>query len=111
MANPIPRLAPETLAGWRRHLTLYRKACIAANASRDMRDVVELDVDFHRSIVALRDDADLMAIWTPIMGQLTLPYSRHDDLLESWREHRAIVDAARAGDAAAASAALRANIR
>ncbi|MEM9702888.1 MAG: FCD domain-containing protein, partial [Planctomycetota bacterium] len=54
---------------------------------------------------------DLLAIWLPIVSRMMLHYGRHLSLMDSHREHAAIVDAIRAGDEEAALSALLANIQ
>ncbi len=52
-----------------------------------------------------------MAVWVPVVTHMMLPYSRHRDLMDSYREHEAVVEALGRGDKAAALKCLRANIQ
>ena len=83
----------------------------AACGEEDVPSLVEHDMAFHRAIVEMAEDEDLVAIWLPIVVRMMLHYSRHGDLMESYREHAAVVDAIRAKDRRAAVAALKENIQ
>ena len=76
-----------------------------------MAEVVVHDMAFHRHIVEQGGGADLVAVWVPVVTHMMLPYSRHCDLMDSYREHQAVVEALRRGDKAAAQECLRANIQ
>lgn len=86
---------------------LMKKAC----ETEDMAIVVEQDMALHRLIVQSCGNPDLIAIWLPIVSRMMLHYSRHTSMMDSHREHAAIVDAIRAGDQEAAVASLEANIQ
>lgn len=73
--------------------------------------VVEHDMALHRIIVEAPGDDDLIAIWLPVVVRMMLHYSRHRDLMASYREHAAIVDAIRSRDKRAAAKALKENIQ
>jgi len=77
----------------------------------DIGEMVTHDMALHRYLVEATGDADLLAIWLPIVSRMMLHYSRHRDLMESHREHAAIVDAIRRRDKKSAVAALTANIQ
>ena len=77
----------------------------------DIGEMVTQDMALHRYLLEATGDADLLAIWLPIVSRMMLHYSRHRDLMESHREHAAIVDAIRKRDKKAAIEALRANIQ
>ena len=95
------------LAFFDQNLPLFREACRRG----DMAEVVEHDMAFHRHIVEHGGGADLVAVWVPVVTHMMLPYSRHRDLMDSYREHEAVVEALRRGDRAAALHGLRANIQ
>ena len=84
-----------------------RKAC----KSKDLAQMVECDMAFHRTIVESAEDPDLVAIWLPIVSRMFLHYSRHANILDSYREHAEIAKAIRAKDLDAATQALVANIQ
>jgi len=100
------RIETEALAKWfecgenllleqlRDNLTVFAKACRKEN----LREVVALDMAFHRAIVAAPDKASLLPVWTPIISQIFLRYSRHTSLSESCHEHRGILEAMEAHD-------------
>jgi DNA-binding GntR family transcriptional regulator len=76
-----------------------------------MSAVVKHDMALHRTIVQAGDKNDLVAIWLPIVMRMMLYYTRHEDLMESYREHEAIVEAIRKRNLEAAIKALEANIQ
>jgi DNA-binding GntR family transcriptional regulator len=90
-----------------KNLSLFQVAC----RTGEMAEVVEHDMAFHRHIVECGGGADLVAVWVPVVTHMMLPYSRHRDLMDSYREHEAVVAALRCGDKAVAQECLRANIQ
>jgi DNA-binding GntR family transcriptional regulator len=72
--------------------------------------VVELDMAFHRLIVEAADQGSLVDLWLPIMLRMFLRYSRHRDLMESYREHAVILRAMHAGREWEALEALKSHI-
>jgi len=101
------RLADADVIDWERQLGLFGRACEA----NDLPRVVELDMAFHRSIVARGGGEDLVAVWLPIVTRMMLRYSRHDDLSESHAEHAAIVGAIRRRRRSEAKRLLAAHIQ
>jgi len=97
----------EVLTFFAENIALFQTAC----RQGDMAEVVEHDMAFHRHIVESGGGSDLVAVWVPVMTHMMLPYSRHGDLMDSYREHKAVVEALRGGDQAAALQCLRANIQ
>lgn len=91
---------------WQQQLDDLHEACKAGDLPR----AIEHDIGFHRSIVERTGDADLVAIWLPIIMRMLLRYSRHARLMEVYREHAKVVKAIKARDKKAALAALEANI-
>lgn len=87
-------------------LARFKTACERG----DMKEVVERDLALHRWIVERAGDADLTAMWLQVIVRMRLRYTRHKTLLDSYREHKRVVDAIRKRDRAAALAALEANI-
>ena len=77
----------------------------------DLTSLVEHDMAFHRAIVEMAEDDDLVALWLPIVVRMMLHYARHDGLMESYREHAVVLEAIRAKDRRAAVAALKENIQ
>jgi DNA-binding GntR family transcriptional regulator len=84
-----------------------RTACETA----DMSAVVQHDMAFHRCIVESHGDDEMVAIWLPIVVRMMLHYTRHKELMDSYHEHMAIVDAIRKGQAKQAIRALEKNIQ
>ena len=103
----LSRLGDESPIFFAENLALFQATCRRG----DMAEVVEHDMAFHRFIVENGGGADLVAVWVPVVTQMMLPYSRHRDLMDSYREHEAVVEALRRGDSAAALECLRANIQ
>jgi len=93
--------------GLRKNLRHFELAC----RDEDLGMVVQMDIEFHRLILRLSDVPGLEAVWLPLMGGMRLPYSRHRKLLESHKEHAAILKAMESGQARRALAALKRNIR
>jgi DNA-binding GntR family transcriptional regulator len=77
----------------------------------EIGQIVEHDMALHRYLLEATGNADLLAMWLPIVSRMMLHYSRHRNMMESYREHAAIVDAIRRRDKRAAVAALVANIQ
>ncbi len=77
----------------------------------DMPAVVQHDMAFHRCIIESHGDAEMVAIWLPIVVRMMLHYTRHKKLMDSYDEHLAIVDAIRKGQKKKAIRALEKNIQ
>ncbi len=88
------------------NLASYRKVCRAES----LEDVVVLDIAFHQQLVAAADGGSLLETWRPVVSQMFLRYSRHHSLMESYREHAAIVAAMREVARSEAVRALRRHI-
>jgi len=101
------RHGAEALSFFAENLALFQAACRRG----EMTEVVEHDMAFHRHIVENGGGADLVAVWVPVVTHMMLPYSRHRDLMDSYREHEAVVEALRRGDEAAALECLLTNIQ
>lgn len=93
----------------RLHDTVQRLKVACEN--EDLAEVVQQDMALHRYILEATGNTDLLAIWLPIVSRMFLHYSRHRNMMESYREHAAIVDAVRKKDRRAAIEALTANIQ
>lgn len=107
LQNAFPRIGDETIARLQETVDRLRSAC----ESDDLPAIVEQDMALHRTIIETSGNPDLLAIWLPIVSRMMLHYGRHANLMESHREHAAVVDAIRSGDEASAIAALMANIQ
>ncbi len=83
----------------------------AACEKDDLSEIVHYDMELHRYLVTATGNADLLAMWLPIVSRMMLHYTRHDDIMESVQEHEAIVNAIRNQDQKAAIDALTRNIQ
>ena len=88
-------------------LEAHRKSC----ESKDLPAIVKSDMEFHQAIIELANVPELISLWQPIIASMMLHYERHRDWLESYKEHKAILDAIETGDKKTAKAALVANIK
>lgn len=79
--------------------------------TEDMSAVVQHDMAFHRCIVESHGDEEMVAIWLPIVVRMMLHYTRHKELMDSYREHMVIVDAISKGQKKKAMRALEKNIQ
>ena len=77
----------------------------------DLPTVIHLDISFNRSIVEKFTEEDLLIVWAPLMKTIALPYLRHDDPQDTYREHEQIYLAIRKGDIAKASDLIQAHIQ
>lgn len=100
-------ITPDDIEAWEHILADIKAACEAG----DISALVDQDVRFHQAIIQSHDDKDLFALWEPIALRMLMQYNRFDDLMDSYREHRTLLDAIRNGDKKAALAALAANIQ
>jgi DNA-binding GntR family transcriptional regulator len=106
METIFPTLNDDDIERWETTLLQLKRACQRG----DMAALVEHDIAFHRSIIERTGDADLFAVWLPIVLRMRLVYSRHTNLMDCFAEHERVLDAIRRRDCAAAVAALEANI-
>ncbi len=84
----------------------YKDACAGSNLAH----VVELDMEFHRTLVAAADAGGLVDLWLPVISRMFLRYSRHRDLMESHAEHASIVRSMHGGREWEALEALKLHI-
>lgn len=101
------RITAEDIALWEEILADIRLAC----ESNDVEALTENDLRFHQAIIQSHDDKDIFTLWQPIAMRMMMHYHRHDDIMESYREHKLILDAIRQGDRAGALRALETNIQ
>jgi len=89
-------------------LTDIKDAC----RKGDKSTLVEHDLRFHKAIIESHENGDYIALWQPIALRMSIRYSRFgDDLMDSFYEHKRILDAIRSRDKAGAMEALKANIQ
>ena len=95
-------LDDATFARWEAVLEAMRVAC----EGEDRHAVAEADIAFHRVILERADQPDLLVIWETLLGRIHSHFLRvqwrQPRLLDVYDEHRALLDAFRAGDRAAA---------
>ena len=101
------RITADDLAVWDDILSDIKAAC----ESNDVDALTEHDLRFHQAIIQSHDDKDLFTLWQPIMMRMLMHYNRLDDIMESYREHKRILDAIHSGQKAEAIRALEANIQ
>lgn len=95
------------IVAWEHILADIKAACERG----DTAALIDHDLRFHQAIIQSHDDQDIFALWQPIALRMLMQYTRFDDLMDSYREHKSILDAIRRGDKAASLAALEMNIQ
>ena len=101
------RITDGDIDSWQAILNDIRTACEA----NDLNALTNYDLRFHQAIVKSHDDRDLFTLWQPIAMRMMMQYNRLDDIMDSYREHKRILDAIRAQDRTAAIDALSKNIQ
>lgn len=101
------RITDGDLETWDEILRDIKAAC----ESNDLNALTDHDLRFHEAIIKSHDDRDLFTLWQPIAMRMMMQYNRLDDLMESYREHKRILDAIRNRDRRAAIEALSTNIQ
>ncbi len=108
LENMFDQITEDDLAMWDAILADIKIACQQGNKVA----LVDSDLDFHRSIVQRHQEQELFTLWQPIALRMLMRYDRFgDDLMDSYYEHKVIIDAIRDGNKEAAVAALAANIQ
>lgn len=100
-------IRPETIEALEKQLSNIKNACQAG----DTAALVEYDLSFHSTLIQAHEDKDLFTLWQPIVLRMLIHYERLGDLMESYEEHKAILDAIKAGRKKDALKALAANIQ
>jgi len=100
-------ITPADIARWDGILADMHRAC----EQSDIAGLIESDLRFHSALIQSHDDDGLMTLWRPVALRMLMQYNRFDNLVDSYDEHRAILEAIRAGDKEAALTALAANIQ
>ena len=100
---------------------IFRDRTLTPNKGRYYRFAIGSTVNSCPALphgAAAQPDAIILFSYTvtsaqglPVVTHMMLPYSRHRDLMDSYREHEAVVEALRRGDSAAALECLGANIQ
>ncbi len=74
------------------------KPAVTCFGRPDLAEVVHQYMALHRDILESTGNANLLAMWLPIVSRMFLHYSRHRSMMESYREHARIVGAIRKRD-------------
>jgi DNA-binding GntR family transcriptional regulator len=101
------RITDSDIGTWQAILDDIKSAC----ESNDLNALTDHDLRFHQAIIKSHDDRDLFTLWQPIAMRMMMQYNRLDDIMDSFREHKRILDAIRARDRGAAIEALSTNIQ
>lgn len=108
LESTFEQITKHDIKVWSGILEDIKKACKRG----DTDALVDHDLRFHKAIIQSHDDKDLFTLWHPIMLRMLIHYDRFgDDLMQSYFEHKSILDAIKAGDKNAALAALDLNIQ
>ena len=97
----------EDIKVWENILKNIKQACKDGNTTA----LVEHDLSFHSAIIRSRDDKDIFTLWQPIVIRMLIHYERFGDLMESYYEHKNILDAIKAENKQEALKALIDNIQ
>lgn len=101
------QITEADIVAWTAILADIKAACEVG----DTAALVDHDLHFHQAIIQSHDDKDIFVLWQPIALRMLMQYTRFDDLMDSYWEHKTLLDAIRSGDKAASLAALEANIQ
>ena len=101
------RITDSDIATWQAILNDIKSAC----ESNDLNALTDHDLRFHQAIIKSHDDRDLFTLWQPIAMRMMMRYNRLDEIMDSYREHKRILEAIRARDRRAAIEALSTNIQ
>ena len=101
------RITPDIIRHLEEILDKLRTAC----EQGDIQALQEHDRTFHRILVDLYGEKRLFMIWHSMFTWMIFRYGRHKDLMESYREHREILEAIKKGDKEKALELLKGNIQ
>jgi len=101
------QITPQDIEMWEGILADIKTACEQGDAAA----LVDHDLRFHQAIIQSHDDKDLFALWQPIALRMLMQYTRFDDLMDSYYEHKRLLAAIRSGDKEMSLAALKENIQ
>ncbi|MFK5923299.1 MAG: GntR family transcriptional regulator [Verrucomicrobiota bacterium] len=91
-------LKPTDFQRWDDILQRMRRAC----EDCDYASTVELDIEFHQSIVERAEQNDLLSIWLTMVSRLRHQFQqghrKYDDAMKIYYEHAAIVAIFQTGD-------------
>jgi len=77
----------------------------------DYTEVTKTDIDFHRYLVDKAGGETLTNLWSSLIMRMRISYTRINQSVDCYSEHKLILDALRGGDTQRAVEALRANIK
>ncbi|MDC7233615.1 MAG: GntR family transcriptional regulator [Spirochaetales bacterium] len=91
------------------HLILedMKKSC----EEKDVNTVFEIDFSFHEFFIKKYNDPHISELWHSITSRMMMKYSRFDDLIESYYEHKKLMDAIESGDQKLTLKLLKENIQ
>jgi GntR family transcriptional regulator, rspAB operon transcriptional repressor len=107
LESSFDRITDDIFASLESILGDIKEAC----EKEDTSALVEHDLRFHKAIVESHEDTEIFEIWEPIMIRMMMHYDRLTNLMDSYLEHKAIVDAIRESDKTKATQAIRNNIQ
>jgi DNA-binding GntR family transcriptional regulator len=84
-----------------------KKAC----EDGDVNTVFELDFCFHEFFIRKYGEPHVSELWHSIISRMMMKYSRFDNLIESYEEHREILEAIEARDQKTVLKLLKQNIQ
>ncbi|MCP4405087.1 MAG: GntR family transcriptional regulator [bacterium] len=94
-----------------RHLEDALEKLQQACEQGDIHELQEQDRIFHGTLVKLYGEERLFTIWHSMFTWMIFQYGRHKDLMESYREHQAILTAIKNGQKDHAIELLKGNIQ
>ena len=108
LGTMFEKITEDDIAVWEAILAKIKQACREGDGDA----LIGYDLDFHRAIMECHEEQELVTLWQPIALRMLMQYDRFgDDLMESYNEHKRIVDAIISGDKEGAIDALTANIQ
>lgn len=101
------QITAEDVGQWEGILGEMEAAC----RRNDSVALADCDLRFHAALIRSHDDDGLLTLWQPIALRMLMQYNRFENLMDSYAEHRRILDAIRSGEKEAALEALAVNIQ
>lgn len=88
-------------------LEVLKKSC----EDNDVNSVFEIDFIFHEFFIRKYDDTHISELWHSITSRMMMKYTRFDNLIESYEEHKAILDSIEQKDLKTALKLIKNNIQ
>lgn len=101
------RISPDIIRHFEEVLEKLRIAC----EQGDIQALQEHDRAFHSTLVDLYGEKRLFDIWHSMFSWMVFRYGRHQDLMESYREHKEILEAIKHSDKKEVIELLKGNIQ